>query len=154
MEQRKSHIDSAVGALGTAGGAILLLASWLLDVGNWRLPGPGAWPFLLSLGLIVLGGWFLFRPDPTAPRVAPFEPRWGRLTIALASLFGYVAILGVLGYLVTTTLLLFVQLRWVESRGFGSSLLTALLGAGLSFLVFGWWLKVPLPAGIIPLRVG
>ncbi len=154
MEQKKSRIDTAAGALGVAGGIILLITSWQLDVGSLRLPGPGAWPFLLSLAFIFLGGWLLFRPDPAAKTLTSLEPRWGRLALALVTLFGYVMILGLLGYLVATSLLLFVQLRWVESCNWRTSLLTAVLGSVISFVVFGLWLKVPLPAGLIPVRSG
>jgi hypothetical protein len=74
--------------------------------------------------------------------------------MALATLFGYVFILEPLGYIVATLLLLLVQIRWVEDRPWTTSLLTAALAAVISFLIFGLWLKVLLPPGIIPIRAG
>ena len=74
--------------------------------------------------------------------------------MALGTLFGYVLVLQPLGYIVATLLLLLVQLRWVEDRQWTSSLCTAVLGAMIPFLVFGLWLKVMLPPGIIPIRAG
>ncbi len=118
------------------------------------MPGPGAWPFLLAIAMALLGGWLVFRPQPTTKVALKGVPRWGRLAMALGTFFGYVLILESLGYLVATTLLLFVQLYWVESRHWASSLFIALMGAVISFLVFGFWLKVPLPSGILPFRAG
>jgi hypothetical protein len=47
-----------------------------------------------------------------------------------------------------------VQLRWVEGRTWTVALSTSVLAAVISFVMFGVWLKVPLPPGIIPIRVG
>lgn len=147
-------IDRIVGMGALAGGVTLAIFSWQLDLGNFRMPGPGAWPFLLAIAMALLGGWFVFRPLTTTKADLKGVPRWGRLAIALGTLFGYVLILESLGYLVATTLLLFVQLHWVENQHWASSLFIAVMGAVISFLVFGFWLKVPLPSGILPFRAG
>ena len=148
------RIDRIVGIGAIAGGVPLAFFSWQLDLGNFRMPGPGAWPFLLAIAIALLGAWLVFRPQPTTKVALKGVPRWGRLAMALGTFFGYVLILESLGYLVATTLLLFVQLYWVESRHWASSLFIALMGAVISFLVFGFWLKVPLPSGILPFRAG
>ena len=118
------------------------------------MPGPGAWPFLLAISMALLGGWLVFRPQSSTKAALKGVPRWGHLAIALGTLFGYVLILESLGYLVATTLLMFVQLHWVENRHWAASLFIAAMGAVISFMVFGFWLKVLLPSGIVPLRVG
>jgi uncharacterized membrane protein len=50
--------------------------------------------------------------------------------------------------------MLFVQLRWVESRSWKSSASIAVLAAVISFLLFRVLLKVSLPEGVIPLPRG
>ncbi len=147
-------VDRIVGTGSITGGIVLAVFSWQLDLGNWRMPGPGAWPFLLAITLSLIGGWLVFRPQPQAEGTPASSPRWGKWALALGTLFCYVLILEPLGYIVTTLLLLFVQLRWVEDRSWTTSLLTATLAAVISFLIFGLWLKVLLPPGIIPIRAG
>jgi len=157
MEERRhgtKRIDQVVGGGSIVMGVVLTVASWRLGLGVWREPGPGAWPFLLSLALTLFGSWLFFRPDPSVTVAAKLEPRWGRLVLALLSMVGYVVSMVPLGYLVSMFLLLLVQLRWVEGRRWGGSALAGLLSAIISFIVFGLWLKVPLPAGIIPIRAG
>jgi hypothetical protein len=150
MEKEKTgRIDRVVGFGAVALGGILILYSFRLG-----LQGPGAWPFLLSIGLILLGGWLFFRPDASLQKSVALPPRWGKFAVAVITLFGYSLLLDPLGYLVDTALLLLVQLRWVEGRNWRVSFVTALIGAVVSFTVFGFWLKVYLPSGIIPIRTG
>jgi putative tricarboxylic transport membrane protein len=148
------RIDRIVGIGAITGGIPLAVFSRQLDLGNFRMPGPGAWPFLLAIVMALLGGWLVFRPQPTTEVALKGVPRWGRLAIALGTLFGYVLILEPLGYLVATTLLMFAQLHWVENRHWATSLFIAVMVAVISFLVFGFWLKVLLPSGILPFRAG
>lgn len=147
-------IDRMVGIGAIAGGILLAFFSWQIDLGTWRIPGPGAWPFLLAVSVASIGGWLVLCPPPPIPQSLVSKPRWGRLGIALGTLFGYVLILQPLGYIVATLLLLFAQVHWVENRRWATSLFTAVLAAVISFWVFGLWLKVLLPPGIIPIRAG
>lgn len=147
-------IDRIVGIGSITGGIVLAVFSWQLDLGTWKIPGPGAWPFLLAITLSLIGGWLVFRPQPETQGIPASTPRWGKWAMALGTLFGYVFILEPLGYIVATVLLLLVQLRWVEDRPWTTSLLTAALAAVISFLIFGLWLRVLLPSGIIPIRAG
>jgi hypothetical protein len=148
-KERTGRTDRVVGLGAVALGGILIPYSYRLG-----LQGPGTWPFLLSIGLILLGGWLFFRPDASLQKAEALPPRWGKFTVAVITVFGYSLLLDPLGFLVDTALLLLVQLRWVEGCSWKTSLLTALIGAVVSFTVFGFWLKVSLPSGIIPIRTG
>jgi len=148
------QIDRIVGIGAIVLGIALAFLSWRLDLGDWRMPGPGAWPFFLGVALASIGGWLFFRPQPPVGKSFFSTPRWGRLAIGVGTLFGYVLILEPLGYILATAIVLFVQLHWVEDRRWSTSVLTAVLAAVISFWVFGVWLKVLLPAGIVPIRAG
>jgi hypothetical protein len=117
-------------------------------------PGPGFWPFLVTLCILALSATLVLRPDPAfrAPRDA--DSRWASLGTALATMAFFVLALEPLGYPFTTGLLLLAQFRWVEGRPWRMSLVTAVLAAAISFVVFRLFLKVPLPAGIISLPRG
>jgi len=140
-------------------GAVLLaipvgLASWGYGVGSPKSPGAGFWPLLIALTMAGLGISLILRPGHAQPSEAALGSRWGRFGIALGTLAFYVVALEPLGYLVTTAVLLFVQLRWVESRSWRGSAWTAVLTALISLLLFRTLLKVPLPVGVIPLPRG
>lgn len=140
-------------------GAVLLavpvaVASWGFGVGTPRSPGAGFWPLLIALTMAGLGVRLTVRPTAGAAAVAGAVSRWGRFGIALGTLGFYVAALEPLGYLIATAVLLFVQLRWVESRPWRMSVWAAVLAAALSLVLFRTLLKVPLPLGVVPLPRG
>lgn len=139
-------------------GAVLLaipvaLAASRWGIGTLRLPGPGFWPLLIAAAVAGLGAALLLRPAPPAPARGAGS-RWARLAMALATMGFFVLALEPLGYPVTVGLLLLAQLRAVEGRAWRGSLVTAGLAAALSFVLFRVFLKVPLPAGIVPLPPG
>ena len=139
-------------------GAVLLaipvaLASWGFGVGSPKSPGAGFWPLLIAAVMIGLGLSLILRPTPNAMTAAG-ESRLGKFGISLGTLAFYVVALEPLGYLSATVAMLFVQLRWVESRSWKSSATIALLAAVISLIVFRVLLKVSLPEGVIPLPRG
>ena len=139
-------------------GAILLaipvgMASWGFGVGSPKSPGAGFWPLVIAVVTAGLGLSLILRPTPDAAMEAR-ESRWGKFIISLGTLAFYVVALEPLGYLPATAVMLFVQLRWVESRPWRSSALIAILAAALSLLLFRVLLKVSLPMGVIPLPRG
>jgi putative tricarboxylic transport membrane protein len=130
------------------------VASWGFGVGSPRSPGAGFWPLLIVVAMAGLGLWLILHPSRDAPSAARQDSRWGRLWIALGTMAFYVVTLDPLGFLVATTILLLVQLRWVESRSWRLSVWTAVLTTLIAFVLFRVLLKVPLPAGVIPLPRG
>jgi hypothetical protein len=139
-------------------GAVLLaipvaLASWGFGVGSPKSPGAGFWPLLIAAVMIGLGLSLILRPTPNAMTAAG-ESRWGKFVISLGTFAFYVAALEPLGYLLATAVMLFAQLRWVESRSWKSSATIAVLAAVISLILFRVLLKVSLPEGVIPLPRG
>jgi len=132
----------------------VVAASWGFGVGSPKSPGAGFWPLLIALTMAGLSISLILRPGEAVSSAATADSRWGRFGIALGTLVFYLAALEALGYLLATTVLLFVQLRWVESRSWRTSAWTAILAALLSLVLFRALLKIPLPLGIIPLPRG
>ena len=138
-------------------GAVLLAipvgaASWGFGVGIPKSPGAGFWPLVIAVVMAGLGLTLILRPTPNA--AAGGESRWGKFGISLGTLAFYVVALEPLGYLSATVVMLFVQLRWVESRSWKSSAAIAVLAAVISLVLFRVLLKVSLPEGVIPLPRG
>lgn len=69
----------------------------------------------------------------------------------VAGLIGYVILLPVLGYLVVTFLFLVLLSKLLAFRRWGTILVVSALAAGISYLVFGVWLKCQFPKGLINL---
>jgi putative tricarboxylic transport membrane protein len=148
------HIDRVLGC-----GAILMAipvaaAAWGFGVGSPGSPGAGFWPLLIVTVMVGLGISLLLRPGRAASLAAGAESRWGRLWIALGTMVFYVVALEPLGFLLATAALLFAQLRWVEGGSWRMSAWTAILTAIVAFVLFRVLLKVPLPAGVVPLPRG
>lgn len=147
------NVDRVLGV-----GAFLLAipigaASWGFGVGSPKSPGAGFWPLLIALAMAGLGLSLILRPTPNAMTAAAGS-RWGKFCISLGTLAFYVVALEPLGYLPATVVMLFVQLRWVESRSWKSSASIAVLAAVISLVLFRVLLKVSLPEGVIPLPRG
>ncbi len=149
-----SVVDRVVGLAAVLGGIVLAIAGWWLDLGTSKLPGPGFFPLLIAVSLGGLGVWLLLHPGREDKPLVSAKSRWGSFTLALVSIIVYAALFQDLGYLICTFGLLIVQLRWVEKQDWRVSLLTAGLAAVVSLVVFRVFLKVPLPAGILPLPKG
>ncbi len=141
-------------------GALLLAlpvvaASWGYGVGSPKSPGAGFWPLVIALTMAGLGLSLILRPSQnTQTAGGEGESRWGKFSVSLGTFAFYVAALEPLGYLLATTIMLFAQLRWVESRSWKSSATIAVLAAVISLIVFRVLLKVSLPEGVIPLPRG
>jgi putative tricarboxylic transport membrane protein len=147
------NIDRILGV-----GAVLLAipvgaASWGFGVGIPKSPGAGFWPLLIAVVMVGLGLSLILHPTPNA-MTASGKSRWGKFGISLGTLTFYVVALEPLGYLLTTAVMLFAQLRWVESRSRQSSAGIAIVTAVASLILFRVLLKVSLPDGVIPLPRG
>lgn len=99
MKKEKIDRVSRVVGLGAAAlGGIMLLPSYRMGLGTIKLPGAGAWPFLLSICLLLLGIKLFFRPGLSQQKAVIRPPRWGNFTVAVITLFGYALLLTPLGY--------------------------------------------------------
>lgn len=149
-----SSVDRTVGLAAVCGGVLLAVVGWRLDPGTSKLPGPGFFPLLIAVTMGALGLWLLLRPGNEEKPAQPESSRWNSFALALVSIFGYAIILQDLGYLISTSALLVVQLRWVEKQNWRISLLTAGMASIVSLIIFRVLLKVPLPLGVLPLPKG
>jgi len=127
---------------------LALFAIWQalgMPMGTLAMPGPGVMPIalgiLLALSAVVL---IVRRNDGSADNAAVVV---GHRFVALG--IGATAVAGLLfervGFLITSTLLLFVLLRSVSTLGTWRSLLAAVIGSVIARLFFQNLLDVSLP---------
>ena len=145
-------VDRTLGisALVLAGG--VGVSAWKFGLGTLNSPGAGSWPLLIALVMAVLGSILVIRPGSDRREAQDKTPsNWKSFHIALLSMVLFVPALIPLGYPVAMWGVLLVQLRWVEGRSWAMAFTVATAAAALSFAVFRLLLRVPLPAGVIPI---
>jgi hypothetical protein len=151
-------------AAGTAGLALVallaLVQSARLDVGSITRPGPGFFPLVLGVALLVVAAALLASAWRTAPArrpeaggavtESPAASRGGGALIATLLAFAvYVAVFERLGFLLATGgFLAFLfgpvaRYRWPVALGGALAVTLA------AHLVFDVWLQVRLPRGVL-----
>ena len=130
--------------------AILYCAESLrLGMGSIHNPGPGFIPFFSGCLLGLLSIAIFLHGRSTKEAAAGFGKSSKRGLWILGSLLLYVVFLDRLGFLITTFLFLILSLLSFQPRRWTGILLISSITVIISYLVFGAWLKVQLPKGIL-----
>jgi putative tricarboxylic transport membrane protein len=121
-------------------------------------PGPGLMPFLTALLLLLISLYLLVSPLLKKTQNKAIEtrekesrkPGYGKMLLVLGSLFGYALLLEPLGYLVTTSLALFLLFKTMGTK-WGSAVFASLITTLVTYFVFTS-LGLLFPDGIISLQ--
>ena len=134
-------------SLAFAAGALKNYAYW-----SPNGPGPGFLPFWLGVAMATLAVLLLLSalraPDPGEAWL-PRGTGLRRLALVLGASVALVALLEATGMVIGTIAFLVVLLRGLDRVSWPVSIGVALATAGSIFLVFTYWLKVPLPVGVL-----
>ena len=115
-------------------------------------PGPAFLPFWLGLVMAVLASLLLvgaMRSTDPGPEWLPRGEGLKRLCLVIGITTAFVALLNVLGMALGTVLFLIVLLRRLDRQPWPLTLAVALATAGFNYLVFTYWLRVPMPVGLL-----
>lgn len=119
-----------------------------LALGSLSRPGPGFFPYALSLGLVVAAAGLLIQAlARPAAGAATERLMHGRAALTFVITAAYVFTLEPIGFGVSTTLYLLALFRVVEPRRWIVSLVLALGTTAAALLVFKIVLAVRLPVG-------
>jgi len=141
-------------------GAVLLALAVAFSAGALRQyaywgengPGPAFLPFWLGVVMAVLATLLLLKAwrsvDPGAAWL-PSGEGLRRLLLVMATTVALVALLNTIGMAVGTVLFLIVLMRFLDRCAWPLTLAVALATAAFIDVVFGRWLKVPLPVGVL-----
>jgi putative tricarboxylic transport membrane protein len=150
--------DRAASLLFLCSGIYGFYYSVQLPMGRWNEPGPGIFPFILSILLLIFGAVWFIRGKGRAKKEGEEENAGAYAFIKnLATPLKIVALTGLfilafnrVGYLITSSLYLFILLLWVSRyRVVVSAVLGIAIGVG-SWYFFSRILVVPLPQGFLP----
>ena len=134
----------------------VMITSVRLDVGEFSNPGPGFFPFwsafcLGVLTLMVLGNHFSKKDAAEDTSIAGIWEtlNWGRNVVIVIALFIYCLVLPVLGY-IPATLGLMMILFYTGRMKILAVICASLLAVLLTYCLFYYGLKTPLPRSIWP----
>ncbi len=137
-----------------AAGIYGLLFSMTLPLGRWNEPGPAVFPLVLS-SLLCLSGimWFIRGKQEKRKPVSPGKSHtsFGAPVKIVGISVGFILFLEPLGYLLASTLYLFLLFLWVSRYRLWVAVILALAFGPGSWLFFGKLLATPLPQGYLPL---
>jgi putative tricarboxylic transport membrane protein len=133
----------------------ICIESSRLSFGSFHNPGPGFLPLLIGLilGILSLLVFLLSRLSKETEKIdQPWYPkeRWKKLIWVLIALFAYAVCLEILGFLISTFLLLVFLFRaGIETQKWMWAIGGSAIASLSSYAVFELWLKTQLPKGIL-----
>lgn len=147
-----AHIIS--GIFWLAIGLLLSLWSTRYQIGNFVQPGPGLYPLLLGVLLILFALVLLgqaIKSSPLLQKVQPFSLSggWKRVAYAVLILLLAAFFFETIGYLLTFFLLVMLLMAGEGWKSWRKIVLVAFLSALGVYLVFVLLLKQPLPRGFL-----
>ena len=150
--KNKREIIGIIGWLLIA--AFVMISSWNLGLGEYKNPGPGFFPFwsallLGALALSMMGTIYLQKEAVAIGREADIwkDLTWHKNAIVVTALIVYCVVLTWLGYILSTMGLMII-LFYVGRMKPWAVIAASLLAVLLSYCLFLYGLKTPLPRGI------
>ena len=147
--------DTASGIVVLLTGVVFLLYNMKYSLGQWANPGPGVFPLMVGGVWVVLAVWHLvsvLRKHKAPARETLQESETKGRTKALfmiGALVFYLLIVKWAGFFVTTFLFVVISSRLAGAREWGRPLALS-IGINLfCYLLFGMWLKLSFPKGIL-----
>ena len=140
-------------------GAVLLASGVAFSAGALKYytywgpggPGPAFLPFWLGVIMAVLAALLLVGALRSSDPGAEWLPKGDglrRLAVVLGVTLAFVALLKIVGMILGTALFLVVLMRILDRSAWPLTLSVAAATAGLIYLVFTYWLRVPFPVSV------
>ncbi|WP_154402235.1 tripartite tricarboxylate transporter TctB family protein [Ornithinimicrobium cavernae] len=133
-------------------GAAAALGAVQLGLGGLSAPGSGLWPFITALVIIFCG--LVLIVEDTPDDYETWTRRSGKVGIAFVALGVFIPVLQLLGIILAAFLLLTFWIRFLSREPWRLTLVLAVAGSVGLYLVFGQFLEVPFPVGIIGRQTG
>jgi putative tricarboxylic transport membrane protein len=142
---------------------VLLALATAMAVGAYIFPpmpgqafGPKLFPNIVAAGFVLCAIALMIRAVKSKTiTISWVRPEWwnepgrrGNLAILLGSIVAYTLLVERAGYLLTTFALLVVLMKRLGAS-WRATLLASLLGTAVTYIMFAYWLRVPLPPGFL-----
>ena len=111
------------------------------------VPGPGLWPMAIAIVLLACSAMLLYNTWRMKPEkntdIDIFGPGPKRAYISMAILVVYVLLLEPLGFIIATTILEFIFIRWFSKKSYVVSFVIAAAVTAVVYGIFQFVLNVP-----------
>ena len=147
---RKSNRIQAV--LWAVFGLYIAYEGFLLKLGTGRAPKPGFMIFWIGMVVVILASLFFIGTFTTPDQDHKALWRgvgWFRGAKLMAALFLYVAVFQFLGFILSTFLLLVYMFKGLEPQSWRNALLYSAATVAICYLVFGVFLELQFPPGVL-----
>ncbi len=117
------------------------------------VPGPGLWPGLIAAMMVLAAICLLvkslrMKPEEDTP-LEMLTDGTKRVYVTMAILVVYVALLGVVGFIPCTIVMLYVFINWFAKKKPVITLLISVISTLVVYCVFKYVLNVPVDFGLI-----
>lgn len=116
------------------------------------VPGPGLWPMAVAILMLIAAVVLLVKSIRMKPEEDVSINMWTdgtkRVYISMGILIVYVALLGVLGFIISTAIMLFVFIQWFAKKNPIITMLISIVCTGVIYAVFRFLLNVPVNFGL------
>lgn len=138
-------LHQTVGALvGLAIGIAGAVFSWGYGLGSLSEPGPGLWPFVVSVAITLMSAGLLVTGRGLADAEAFTRSSWlpviGGITFIA---FGF--LMPVIGFEIPALVLSVIWLRFLGGESWRSTVVTSVVTVTVFYLLFLYGLRIPLP---------
>jgi putative tricarboxylic transport membrane protein len=132
-------------------GVVTLWGSVHLSMGTLKHPGPGFFPFLLGLVLVIFSIVLVFKHWEKDKTPQAFWPgrAWLRPLLGVMILGCYALLVDLAGFLITTFLFLVIWMGVIERLRWRTILSISIGTTVALYLIFSFFLEVPLPQGFL-----
>jgi hypothetical protein len=147
-EERPPHAgplaNVAAAAVAAAVGVAGVAMSLAMGLGNPEKPEPGMWPFIISLVMVAMAVALLLFGRKKLDAEAFSSSSW-QVGAGVATLVGFVLVVGVAGFEIPSLLLTFIWLRFLGKETWRMSILLSFIVTAAFYLIFVVALSVPIP---------
>lgn len=116
-------------------------------------PGPGLWPGVIGVGLILASLWVLITSFRATDESLGNIVVWGegpkRVYITMGILLVYVILLPTTGFIPVTIVMLFILIQWFAKYKWYKTLIISVLTTVIIYAIFKFALNVPIDFGMI-----
>jgi putative tricarboxylic transport membrane protein len=131
-------------------GACVVYSAYRLGLGTLVRPGPGFLTFWASVLLCFLSILVFLQgrmKDARGRRIGQLWEgvKWSNAILIFLTLLAYALVFTYVGFLISTSVLLFFLFRAIDPLKWRTAIWGAVLASLLSFIVFDLWLQVQLP---------
>jgi hypothetical protein len=144
--------DQRTSLFWLATGGVISYSSLKYGLGTITSPGPGLFPFLSGLSIVILGLVVFSQQLSLAEREGLKDPwvrtKWPRILLVMGALIVYIIFFKLLGFILDTIWLLAFLMRAIEPISWKKIIFGSVVSALSSYIIFQVWLEAQLPKGI------